>query len=341
MAAFHRSQGRIDYTLLSAARRMAEIYLRAQPGERVTLIADAERAALSSALEQALVQRNARPKTLMLEEMGERPLSELPAPIAAALDQSQVSVYMARDDSAEIDLRMNLVRRAVDRRLRHAHMPGISRAAMSTALSTDPRRIRRTARALRRFLREGATLRVRSAAGTDLEVRFPPDAHWQEQNGVIEPGSWSNLPAGSLFTESAEVSGSYAVTASMSSMYGKHLGLLVSTPVLFRFDASRVERIECSDVKIAELVTRFMKSGHAVRAVGVAGFGTNVDMFRPIGHASADETLPGLHLGLGRSLAELTANMHADNPQVVLTAAHLDIDVGDVPLMRNGRYFLR
>jgi aminopeptidase len=341
MAARHRSPGRIDYTLLSAARRMAEVYLRVQAGEVVTVVADVERSALSSALEQALVQIGARPTMLLLEDLGERPLARLPAAVAEALHRSQVSVYMARDDSSEIDLRLELVRRAVEHGLRHAHMPGITRAAMSTGLATDPRRIKHTARAIRRILRDGASLHVRSAAGTDLRVRFPAGTRWHEQNGVIEPGGWSNLPAGSLFAESADVSGAYAVTASMTNLYGRHFGLLARTPVLFHFEASRTERFECDDPKIVKLVTRFIEAGHAVRAVGVVGFGTNVDMFRPIGHPSVDETLPGLHLGLGRSLAELTANMHNENPQLVLTAAHLDIDVGDLPLMRNGRYFLR
>ena len=124
--------------------------------------------------------------------------------------------------------------------LRHAHMVGISRKSLIAGFSVDHARVLAMTRAVRTRLRPDSLFRVRTPAGTDLEVRLDASMRWSEHVGVIRPGKWENLPSGKLSTCPGSVRGVFVADASMGEQFGQGVGVLDRTPVRVELDGSRL-----------------------------------------------------------------------------------------------------
>ena len=330
----------VDYDLLGSARRVIEGALAAVPGERLVIVADAERAALREALEEAARWAQVKTQAFSLDDFGERPLPALPQAIAAALAAAQASVFVARGDADEMHLRRALVETAAKHGLRHAHMLGVTAPVMAAGLAVDPNRIAETARALRARLRPESVVHVKSVAGTDLALRCDPAHRWVENSGIIRPGRWLNLPAGELLTVPASADGSYVCDASITRVTGLDPALLSTTPITLHIAGGRVTSVSSNNPAFVRATESFLRSGVHYDRVGLMSFGTNIGLSEPTGSLIADQTLPGLHLALGMTLAELTGASWDSSGQLVLTSAKADIDVDGKPLLRAGRYLL-
>lgn len=342
MPPVHRSErpASVDYDLIAAARRVIEGALAAVPGERLVIVADTERAALAAALEEAARWAEVKSESLSLDAFGPRPLAALPAPIHAALTRAQASVFIARSDAAEMALRRSLVETVARHGLRHAHMLGVTARVMIAGLAVDPHRIADTARALRARLQPTSSVRVRSAAGTDLELQCSPACRWVENSGIIRPGRWLNLPAGELLTVPAKVEGTYVSDASITRLSRLESELVGATPLELRISGGRVTGVGCQSSTLARGVESFLRGGLHHDRVGLMSFGTNIGLSEPTGSLIADQTLPGMHLSLGMTVSELTGADWDAAGQLVLTAGRADIDVDGTPVMRAGRYLL-
>ena len=126
--------------------------------------------------------------------------------------------------------------------LRHAHMIGISRKSLIAGFSVDHARILATTRAVRTRLRPDSLFRVRTPAGTDLEVRLDASMRWAEHVGVIRPGKWENLPSGKLTTcPGLRERGLRAPTPASGGSSGRGSGSSSKTPVRVELDGIDVQ----------------------------------------------------------------------------------------------------
>src|SRR5215468_9405090 len=80
-----------DPELTPGARNAVNVCLRVQPNERVTIITDETTKEIAASMAQELDHAGATYRAWILEEVAQRPLSGLPAPIAEDLELSQVS----------------------------------------------------------------------------------------------------------------------------------------------------------------------------------------------------------------------------------------------------------
>ena len=276
-------------------------------------------------------------RVVVLEELGARPLRRLPPGLESELVQAQASVMLASFDDGELSMRYELLSLVRHLNLRHAHMIGVTRRSMIAGFSVDPSRILDATRAMRTRLRPDSVLHVRSAAGTDLEVRLDPSQRWSEHVGVIRPGRWEHLPPGTLQSSPASIHGVYVADASMGTQLGASLGLLERTPLRLEIAHGQCRTVRAADLSLERYVLDFMRREHNLDRVGAIALGTNVGIHAPTGEVLCDQNRPGLHLALGATLPEPTGVAWATRAQILLAASDADVDLDGAPLVRSGR----
>ncbi len=333
--------GAIDYEVANAARRVIEGALGLVAGERIVIAVDHARRDMGETLAEVARNTGAKAELLELEELGQRPLRRVPDPMRAALSNAQASILWCGFEDGEQAMRMELVIELVRKLdLRHAHMIGVTRRSMVAGFSVDPARILDASRAVRTRIRPDSLLRVKTSAGTDLEVKLDPKNRWMEHVGVIRPGRWENLPTGEIVTSPAAARGVFVADASMGGHFGQAAGLLNDKPVRLEIEGGVCKAVRCRDLSLQREVERFIKSELNGERVGAVGFGTNVGITAPIGDVSCDQNMPGMHIGLGSTFAEMTGASWNSRIQITFTCGHGDVDIDGSPLMRSGRYII-
>lgn len=328
----------VDYSLLTAAGRIVEGALSVVSGEGVAIIVSAEQRAFGETLATVAQTISAKPQLLILEDHGARPHEGLAPTIAEALAQSQASVFCADSRPDEKPMRLALLSQTTKLGIRHAHLVGVTRRSLLAGFSAEPRRLAEAARVVRVRARPSSIIRVRSPAGTDLTVRCDPACRWSDHTSPIRAGRWENLPAGEVLTCPADVNGTYVATASMSSSFGIQREALRHCPIRLGFEHGVLKRMESPEEGLCPKLWQKIRATPNTERVGLLLIGTNVGVHEPTGDIITDKTLPGAHLWLGKTLADETGARWSSDAWVAFTAEGTDVDLDDVPLIRQGRY---
>ena len=330
----------VDFDVVNAARRILEGSLGVVPGESVVIILDEARSDLAPALAEVAASIPMRAKFFVLEQIEPRPVRQLPRVIRDELEQAQASILLLGYEASEHPMRLELIKEVERLGLRHAHMVGVTRKSMLAGFTVDPTRVVDTARAVRIRLRPSSKLKLRTPAGSDLDVTLEPAHRWAEHVGVIRPGRWENLPSGELMTAPADVHGVFVADASMSSHIGQAAGLLSAKPVRFEIEHGVVRTVSCRDAQLKQDIEAFIHQDPHANRVGTIFIGTNVGITGPIGELVCDQNLPGLHLSLGTTFPEMTGAPTRTRVCLTMTGARGDVDLDGVALIRNGRYMI-
>ena len=329
-----------DFDLVNAARRILEGSLSLVPGETALVIVDRARQSLVAPLAEVAKLSGAKCEVVVLEDVGMRPIRELPPSVEESLAQAQATVLLVGFVEGEHTMRLQLLERVRDLGLRHAHMVGVTRRTMLAGFSVDPTRILDATRAVRMRLRPGSVLHARTTAGTDLRVKLNPTHRWAEHVGVIRPGRWENLPSGELMTAPEQVDGMFVCDASAGGPFGAAAGLLTRTPIRLEIEGGVVKTVSCNDSSVQRGMESFIALDRGSGQVGTIVLGTNVGLLAPIGELVCDQNLPGLHLSLGSSFPEVTGAPATTSAQLSLTSSGGDVDLDGAPLIRAGRYMV-
>ena len=327
----------IDFDLMGATRRIMEGSLGVVPGERVVIMVDRPRRDIGISLADAARNAGAQAVIFSLEEYGERPVRHLPTSLEDALRDAQASVLLAGFDDGELAMRYELLTLVRQLNLRHAHMLGITRRSMIGGFSVDPSRILDATRGLRMRLRPESVIRVRSAAGTDLEVRCSASQRWAEHVGVIRPGRWEHLPSGGLVTSPTAINGVYVADASVGTEIAASMGLLDGAPVRFEIEQGVCRSVRGGDRALDRHLSDFMRREPSLDRVGLVIFGANIGIHAATGEVSSDQNLPGIHLGFGATYPEQTGAAWNARAQMTVAAGASDVDLDSVPIVRSGR----
>jgi leucyl aminopeptidase (aminopeptidase T) len=331
----------IDFDLANAARRIIEGSLGVVVGEKLVILVDRSRRELGVTIEEVAKTNGAKTVMLELEELGQRPHRRVPERLVAELQTAQASILLCGFEDGEQSMRVELVTDLVRKLgLRHAHMIGVTRGSMLAGFSVDQSRVLDATRAVRTRIRPDTVFRLRTAAGSDFEVKLDPAHRWMEHIGVIRAGRWENLPSGEIETSPAEARGVYVADASMGGHFGQAAGLLTDKPLRLEIEGGYVKAVRCRDLGLQRDVERFIKAERYGDRVGAIGFGTNVGITSPIGDVSCDQNMPGMHIGLGSTFADQTGASWDARTQLTFTCAQADVDVDGAPLLRHGRYII-
>jgi leucyl aminopeptidase (aminopeptidase T) len=329
----HRPRA-IDPAFAIAARSILEGSLSLVPGDRVLIIVDANYEELAGALEDAALSLRAVPTICRLT--GARPFPRLPPEFATALSNVQASVMAISERADEATVRREVIDLIGRHRVRHAHLVGISRAALGQGFLADARRVQDSTRKLR--LRIGPTSQIvaRSNAGTKLEIKLDPTLRWGASVGRIGPGQWENLPSGQLFTCPADVRGVYVADASVTADEGRAFDV-VRAPLTLEIDAGICRRVRCIDPRMAGEFERRLRAAEHLTQVGQILLGTNAGLSAPIGDAIFDCNVPGLHLTFGYTAPADTGARWCSRLGVTANAARMDVDIDGTAVVRQGR----
>src|SRR6204780_2091604 len=198
-----------EYTV--GARNAVQVCLRVQPEEKVCLITDEATLEIAAAIVHELEAVGAPYRAWVLEDLAERPLTDLPGEILADLETSQVSIFAVQAQRNELHSRMQMTDVVNRRKIRHAHMVNINRQIMLEGMRADFQKVDRLSAKVVAMVRKAQRVRAQTEAGTDLTAELNPNYKWLKTSGIITPEKWGNLPGGEIFTTPGEVNGTFVI----------------------------------------------------------------------------------------------------------------------------------
>ncbi|ERH11690.1 MAG: leucyl aminopeptidase (aminopeptidase T), partial [halophilic archaeon J07HB67] len=290
--------------LARAAETAIHQALELDADESLAVVTDDERAEIGEALYEAgsAVTDDA---SVVRYPPGEQHGTEPPAPVAAAM--ADADAFLAPTTRSLSHTRARSA--ATDAGARGATLPGITPDVFTTGLDADYEAIVDHSQTIYEQVAGAEEVRVTTEAGTDLTVTVDDRAWYQDTGDVSEPGSFSNLPAGEVFTSPSAAEGTYVVDGTMMP-HGR-----VGEPLRFEVEDGLVTHI--SDDQIREQVeTAAEEVGDAAYNLAELGIGTNVGVRELVGHVLLDEKAAGtIHVAIGDSASiggETEAPLHLD-----------------------------
>jgi leucyl aminopeptidase (aminopeptidase T) len=300
-----------DAATVHAASVLVQSALKLRTGERVVLIEDAASLTVADAVAIAVETCGGWVKRCCLDRMttgggSARPHKVMPELVLLALHDADASVFVASSPPSELSMRQAVLHVVRQRRLRHAHLPGVTEAAFAAGMRLDYAQVQRLGVRVLARMAGARTLLTESCAGTSLMVDLAPEARWLAQLGVLESGEWGNLPAGALYTSPADVSGVFVADASLGEFFGAREGLLRLNPVRFLVDGGRVVDVQARSAQLRKDIEAMLGVSPNSDRVGLVAIGINAGIDAPIGDVLLDQNMPGLHIGIGDPAARAT-----------------------------------
>lgn len=326
--------------LLPGARNAVETCLAIRSGEQVALIADEASREVAASLEQALADRGADVHPLLIESVCPRPMTAAPAAVLDALDAADAGILCVQPQEGELPARMAIVGLVERRRIRYAHMIGVTPRIMREGMRADYRQVDRLSQRLCERMRHARALTVRSPAGTDFTATFDPALAWVKTSGLINARYWSNLPAGEVFTTPRSVDGTFVCDGTAGDYFNAKYGILERTPLVLEIRGGRLVSARCERADLERDFWSYCHTDQNSDRVGELAFGTNLGLREMIGVLLQDEKVPGVHLAFGdpygsQTNADWKSRTHVD----VLTRA-CDVWIDDDQVIAAGQYLL-
>ncbi len=332
--------GAVHAELLPGAWNAVETCLNVQAGERVALLADEASRAVAASLAEVLSRRGARWTGLLVEEVAKRPVVEAPKEMLELLEKVEAGILCMQPMPGELATRMEIVRVVERRRIRYAHMVGVTPEIMQQGMRTDYRMVDRLSDRLRERMRAARMLRVTTEAGTEFTATFDPRLDWVKTSGLISEQYWSNLPAGEVFTTPARVDGRFVCDGTAGDYFNQKYGDLQPTPLVLEIQEGRLRGAQCQWRELEREFWEYTHTDENSDRVGELAFGTNLGLSQMIGVLLQDEKLPGVHLAFGDPYGNQThANWQSKTHVDVLTR-RCDVWIDEEPLIEKGQYLL-
>jgi aminopeptidase len=332
--------GDLRADLLPGARNAVRTCLAISAGERVALIADSASAAVAAALAAALVEAGADAHPLLIESVADRPMTTVPVQIIEALESADAGILCVQPQEGELPARMAIVEVVERRRIRYAHMVGVTPQIMNEGMRADYMQVDRLSQQLCERMPSARLLTVQSPGGTSFTATFDPALQWVKTSGIINPRYWSNLPAGEVFTTPKSVDGTFVCDGTAGDYFNAKYGSLERTPLVLEVRHGRLVSATCER---ADLERDFWEYCHADAnsdRVGELAFGTNLGLREMIGILLQDEKVPGVHIAFGDPYGSQT---HADwksRTHVDVLTRGCDVWIDEEQVIAAGRYLL-
>jgi leucyl aminopeptidase (aminopeptidase T) len=303
-------------------------------------VADEPSRAVAASLAAALDERGARSTIQFLEDHGPRPMTAAPPAVLEALEACDAGILCMQPQQGELGARMAIVGVVERRRIRYAHMVGVTPEIMRQGMRTDYTLVDRLCDRLRERMRDARTLRVRTDAGTVFTATFDPALAWVKTSGLISPRYWSNLPAGEVFTTPASVDGTFVCDATVGDYFGPKYGDLQATPMTLEIAGGRLVSARCARREIEREFWSYTHTDANSDRVGELAFGTNLGVSEMIGVLLQDEKVPGVHIAFGDPYGSQTNADWKSTTHVDVLTRRCDVWIDEEPVIEKGRYLL-
>ena len=326
--------------LMPGAVNAVDVCLGIKPGERVALVADEASRAVAASIEQALLDRGALPDAVLIESVSPRPMRHAPAEVVAALDRSDAGVLCVQPQEGELPARMSIVAAVERRRVRYAHMVGVTPQIMREGMRADYRLVDRLSQQLSDRMETASRLTVRSQGGSDFSATFDRSVAWVKTSGLITPPYWSNLPAGEVFTTPASVEGTFVCDGTAGDYFNAKYGSLERTPLVLEVRGGRLASARCERLDLERDFWDYCHTDANSDRVGELAFGTNLGLREMIGILLQDEKVPGVHIAFGDPYGSQTHANWASRTHVDVLTRGCDVWIDDEQVIAEGQYLL-
>jgi aminopeptidase len=332
--------GPLQPELMPGARNAVETCLAVRPEEHVALISDEASSAVAASLAQALRDRKAAFTGLILEELGPRPMQEAPKPVLDTLETADVGILCMNPWPGELGARMAIVKVVERRRIRYAHMVGVTPQIMQQGMRADYKMVDKLSDRLRERMLRAKTLTVKTEAGTSFAAHFDRGLDWVKTSGLISPRYWSNLPAGEVFTTPATVDGTFVCDATAGDYFNGKYGDLQATPMKLTIEGGRLKKVECEREELEKEFWEYCHTDENSDRVGELAFGTNLELSEMIGILLQDEKFPGVHIAFGDPYGSQTHANWKSKTHVDVLTRKCDVWIDQDKIIAKGRYQL-
>ena len=332
--------GRPAADLVPGAHNAVDVCLAIQPGERVALIADEASREVAASLEHALTESGADANCVLIESIATRPMREAPPAALTALEAADVGILCVQPLEGELGARMAIVAAVERRRIRYAHMVGVTPRIMREGMRADYRQVDRLSQQLCDRMPTAQTLTVRTAGGTDFTARFDRRLAWVKTSGIINPRYWSNLPAGEVFTSPASVDGTFVCDGTAGDYFNAKYGILGRTPLVLEIRGGRLVSARCERTDLERDFWAYCHADANSDRVGELAFGTNLGLHEMIGVLLQDEKVPGVHLAFGDPYGSQTHATWSSQTHVDVLTRGCNVWIDDDQVIAEGRYLL-
>ena len=332
--------GPLQPELMPGATNAVETCLTVRPEEHVALIADKASAAVAASLAAALDERKAAYTGLLLEDFGPRPMNGAPKPVLDALETADVGILCMNPRPGELSARMAIVQVVERRRIRYAHMVGVTPQIMQQGMRTDYKKVDQLSDRLRERMLRAETLTVKTEAGTSFAAHFDRGLDWVKTSGLISPRYWSNLPAGEVFTTPATVDGTFVCDATAGDYFNGKYGDLQATPMKLTIEGARLTKVECERKDLEKEFWDYCHTDENSDRIGELAFGTNLGLSEMIGILLQDEKFPGVHIAFGDPYGSQTHANWKSKTHVDVLTRECDVWIDDDQVIEKGQYQL-
>jgi len=326
------------------ARNAVTTCLRIQPDEKVTLITDESCLTIAASLVKELDGIGCAWNAFILEALAPRPLVDLPAPILADLETSQVSIFAVEVQPNELHSRMQMTDVVNRRHMRHAHMVNITPEIMTQGMRADFLAIDRLSQAVLDKVRAATYVRATTPAGTDIHAELNPDYRWFKTSGIISPEKWGNLPGGECFTAPGEVNGVFVVDGVVGDYLCARYGILRANPLTINIEANRITKVFSENKALERDFWAYTHTDENSDRVGEFAIGTNIGVDHVIGNILQDEKFPGIHIAFGDPYGAHTGAPWKSSTHIDVVGLGFSIWLGDAAgeeqIMRDGEFLL-
>ena len=326
--------------LLAGARNAVNTCLGVRQGEHVALVADEASRAVAASLEQALADAGADTRSLLIESVANRPIRSAPPELLHAFEEAAAGILCVQPLEGELPARMAIVGLIERRRIRYAHMVGVTPQIMREGMRADYLQVDRLSNQLCARMDHARSLTVRTPNGTDFRATFDHSLAWVKTSGLINPRYWSNLPAGEVFTTPGSVDGVFVCDGTAGDYFNAKYGSLDRAPLVLEIRGSRLRSAQCDRSDLERDFWNYCHTDENSDRVGELAFGTNLGLREMIGILLQDEKVPGVHLAFGDPYGSQT---HADwksCTHVDVLTRHCDVWIDDEQVIAEGQYLL-
>jgi len=326
--------------LIPGARNAIRTCLRVQPVERVAIVTDRETEEIAASLADQVREVGAPCDTFIMEDYGPRPMLELPAPIRAALERADVSIYAGQPKEGELAFRRALTQIIDRRQIRHAHMVSISHRIMTEAMRANFDDVDAISTRVLERATKAKRITATSPGGSKLEATFDPTIKWLKTSGIISTSKWGNLPGGEVLTAPARVDGVYVADGVVGDYLCARYGDLQNNPLSVTIENSRIVDVACKRADLVADFRTYTSTDENSDRVGEFAIGTNIALTDVIGNILQDEKLPTLHIAFGHPYAEHTGAKWRSTTHIDIVGRRFDIFFDDDPIMRAGKFLI-
>jgi leucyl aminopeptidase (aminopeptidase T) len=327
-----------EYT--PGAHNAVHVCLRIEPQEKVTVITDQASLEIAASIAAELDALGSPYRAFVLEELAPRPLTDMPEPVLADLESSQVSVYAVVAQQNELRTRMQMTDVVNRRGIRHAHMVNIERRIMLEGMRADYHKVDELSVKVLEIARAANVIRARTAAGTDITADMNHDYKWIKTSGIISTKKWGNLPGGEIFTTPGEVNGTFVIDGVVGDYLCAKYGDLREQPLTIRVEGNRLKEVHSANRELEQEFWKYTHTDENSDRVGEFAIGTNIGLRGVIGNILQDEKLPGIHIAFGNPYGAHTGAEWYSSTHIDVVGTRFDIWADDRQIMRAGRFLI-